>query len=101
MVVHDHPMTRTNHALVVSLLKAIDGFVTSDLGIEEIQGRLEVCMELLERGPEDFATPIRDAETDLEAIQYTMLLTEQRPAAVFRLDSLREALASRLRRENG
>lgn len=89
-------MTQTNRAVVASLLAAIDDFMTGGLGIEEIQGRLQVGLGLLERGSVDFAAAIRLAEADLEGIQFTMLLDEQRPAAVFRLDSLREELESGL-----
>jgi hypothetical protein len=89
-------MTETNRAVVASLLEAIDNFMTGDLGIEEIQGKLQVGVGLLERGSVDLAAPIRLAEADLEEIQFTMLQDEQRPAAVFRLDSLREELESAL-----
>jgi hypothetical protein len=89
-------MTETNHAIIASLIDSIDQFEAGDLGITEVQELLQMSFDLLERGPQDFASAIRLAEADLEEIQFTMLLDEQRPAAVFRLDSLREALQSGL-----
>jgi hypothetical protein len=38
------------------------------------------------------AEATRRAEADLEEIRFTVLLDEQRPAAVFRLDALRTAI---------
>jgi len=49
---------------------------------------------LLERSEADFGSAIRLAEADLEAIQFPMLASEQRPAAVSCLGSLREQLRS-------
>lgn len=89
-------MTQTNRTVVSALLDAIDGFVAGELDIPDIQTRLQSGLGLLERGLGDVSSAIRAAEADLEEIQFTMVLDEQRPAAVFRLNSLRGQLAAAL-----
>ncbi|MDX6251407.1 MAG: hypothetical protein QOF10_4767 [Kribbellaceae bacterium] len=89
-------MTRTNRAIIISLIDSIDQFEAGDLEIGEIQGKLQVSVDLMEREPQNFASVVSLAEADLEGIQFTMLLDEQRPAAAFRLDSLRTVLQSAL-----
>jgi len=89
-------MTQTNRTVVSALLDAIDGFVAGELDIPDIQARLQSGLGLLERGLGDVSSVIRFAAADLEEIQFTMVLDEQRPAVVFRLNSLRGQLAAAL-----
>jgi hypothetical protein len=92
-------MTETNRAIITSLIDSIDDFVDGKLEIADVQSRLQARVDLLERTPRDLISVVRAAEVDLERIQFTMLLDEQRPAAVFRLDSLRAALQAALESE--
>jgi hypothetical protein len=99
-------MTSANRAALASLFKTIENFVSSDRGSEEIdndiaevQWKLDVTVDLLERGFVDLATPIRVAEADLEEIRFARLREEQRPAAILRLDELRGELESQLAKD--
>ena len=55
-------------------------------------------MALLERrsGREAIAEAMRAAESDLEAIQFNMLLEKQVPSAIVRLGPLRDAIEAEL-----
>lgn len=50
------------------------------------------AIPLFENDGSGIADFVRLAEADLEEIQFTALLDEQRPAAIFRLDALRATL---------
>lgn len=99
-------MTSANRTALESLFRSIDDFTASDGGNEEIdneiadvQWKLDVTVDLLERGLVDLATPIRVAEADLEEIRFARLRDEQRHAAILRLDELRGELESRLAKD--
>ena len=89
-------MSEQNEKVLKSVLGSIDDFVRNRIGIEDVQVQLRSSANLLERESGGVLDAIRLAEADLEEIQFTMLLDEQRPAAVFRLDELREVLIDRL-----
>jgi hypothetical protein len=87
-------MTEGNRAIIASLIDSMDQFVAGDLEVADIQHKLQVSGDLLEREPQDFASLVHLAEADLEGIRYTLPLDDQRPAALSRLDSVRTTLQS-------
>jgi hypothetical protein len=94
-------MSKSNPDLIASVMRFIDQFVAGLVGVEEVQTKLQTTMGLLERGPGNLAAALRLAEADLEEIRFTLLLQEQRPAAIFRLDTLRAELEAGLAKEEG
>jgi hypothetical protein len=89
-------MSAGNETVLLALLDSLDEFTRGRLGLEDVQGRLQSSLNLLERGAGSLHDDVRLAEADLEEIRFTLLLDEQRSAAVFRLDPLRAAIADRL-----
>lgn len=89
-------MTAGNRRTLESLVHAIDEFVAGRSDLEEIQQQLQSSELLLERGSMNCAEDIRLAEADLEEIRFARILGEQRSAAVFRLDALRDVLLRKL-----
>jgi len=86
-----------NNALVSRrLVEAIDEFVSGAIEIDDVQSRLASSLDLLEMDGSSVQHSIRAAEADVEAIRFTMLLDEQRPAVTFRLDDLRSTLLEEL-----
>ena len=81
-------------------MRAIDRFSLDYGPVQGVQGSLEACSALLERGLSSIHQEIRDAVEDLEMIRFGMLEHEQRTAAVLRLGSLREILERELRSNN-
>lgn len=94
-------MSAGNEAVLQALLDALDEFTRGRLSMEDVQRRLQSSLDLLERGAAGLHDDVRLAEADLEEIRFTMLLDEQRSAAVFRLDPLRAAIADRLGTSEG
>lgn len=64
-------MNARNRGVVTRLAGKIDAFTSGKIEFDEMQSQLQVAL-----------------------IRFTMLLDEQRSAAVFRLDGLRETLAA-------
>jgi len=89
-------MNDENRKIYSAALVSIDRFVDGELSIEDIRSRLEVTLGLLEREPVSADGDIRDTIADLELIQFGQLESEQRPAAIFRLDSLRDTICTLL-----
>jgi hypothetical protein len=89
-------MNGANRRVLESLLESLDEFLRGGMSVEEVQQSLQSTLELLEREAGDLSESIRLAEADLEEIRFTMLLDEQRPAAVVCLDPIRRAIAKRL-----
>jgi hypothetical protein len=89
-------MNANNRQITTRLVKDIDRFVGGELELLDLQSRLQSALTLLERDGTSVGSDIHLAEVDMERIQFTMLLAEQRPAAVFRLDELRDALVRAL-----
>jgi hypothetical protein len=89
-------MSVGNEAVLQALLESLDDFARDRLSVEDVQRHLQSSLSLLDSGAGRLNDSIRLAEADLEEIRFTMLLDEQRPAAVFRLDPLRAAIADRL-----
>jgi hypothetical protein len=85
-----------NRGVVARLIGDIDRFAGGEIGIDDIQSQLEAALPLFERDHSGARESIRLAEADVEEIRFAMLLDEQRPAALFRLDRLREALTTEL-----
>ena len=89
-------MNANNRAVLQALLDSLEEFVRGRLTVEDVQRRLQLSLNRLDSEAGSSHDDIRLAEADLEEIRFTMLLDEQRPAAVFRLDPLRAAIADRL-----
>lgn len=88
-------MNAHNRGVTARLIEEIDRF-TSGGELGEMQSQLQAALTLLERDGSTVREAVRLAEADVEEIQFIVLLDEQRPAAVFRLDQLREALTTEL-----
>lgn len=90
-------MTKVNRSVLQVTVRAIDAFINDEMSIADMQAQLQNSFSFLERGSDVLAEEIRLAEADLEEIQFTMLLDEQRPNAIFRLERLRDVILSELR----
>lgn len=93
-------MIANNRPIIERVVRFIDDFVAARIEIEDVQRQLDSCLGLLEGRPQEIMKELRWAEADLERIRFTTLLDEQRPSAIFRLDSLREALQAALEDED-
>jgi len=89
-------MNAHNRGVVTRLIGDIDRFASGEIELDEMQSKLQAALTLCERDGSTAWEAVRLAEADVEEIQFTTLLDEQRPAAVFRLDQLREALTTEL-----
>ena len=67
-----------------TVAESISELVEGRIGVFDVQVQLQQALGLLERKPgtEEIAAAMRAAESDLEAIQFTMLLEKQVPSAV-------------------
>lgn len=81
-----------NAAVAREVLAAIAGLEEGILTLGEVQAALQSSIQRFENDGSGIGTAVRLAEADLEEIQFTTLLDEQRPAAIFRLDELRAAI---------
>ena len=90
-------MNEYNFGVLSRLIDAIDEFQKGDIELDDMQARLQSALMLYETAADAAWHALRLAEADIEEIRFTMLLDEQRPAAVFRLDDLRESLLDVLR----
>ena len=92
----DHAMNMNdyNSRLATHLSNAISNFEAGSITLEKVQSALQSAIPLFENDGSGVAELVRLAEADLEGIQFSMLLDEQRPAAIFRLDELSEAIGS-------
>jgi hypothetical protein len=84
--------------ILMAINSAIDSFVAGHSDIADLQAQLEANSSALDRSHEPLNSELRSLDADLEEIQFTMLKDEQRPAAIFRLDRVKEAVASALER---
>jgi hypothetical protein len=89
-------MNAHNRDAVTRLVGVIDRFTSDGVELDEMQSQLKSTLALLERDGSTASEAIRLAEADVEEIRFARLLDEQRPAAVFRLDQLRDALMTEL-----
>ena len=89
-------MSDENTRALETLLRALDDFVRGSLSIEDLQWYLESTSSLLDRRFADVSRELNAAEFDLESIRFTVLRDEQMPAAIFRVDPVRELVARRL-----
>ncbi|MCW2752458.1 MAG: hypothetical protein JWR83_3568 [Aeromicrobium sp.] len=85
-------MNDYNASIANRVIESIQRFEAGDVTLDEIQADLQAALPLFENDGSGAAESVRLAEADLEGIQFTVLLDEQRPAAIFRLDELLAAL---------
>ncbi|QHK20341.1 hypothetical protein GU243_12025 [Pseudarthrobacter psychrotolerans] len=83
-----------NAGVAARLATAIQDYEAGLLSLAQVQSALQSAITLLENDGSGIADSVRLAEADLEEIHFTVLLDEQRPAAIFRLDELRATLGS-------
>jgi ABC-type phosphate transport system auxiliary subunit len=82
--------------ILMAISSAIDDFMSERSDIADLQERLEANSSALDRSYEPLNSQLRSLDADLEEIQFTMLKDEQRPAAIFRLEPVQEAVSSAL-----
>jgi ABC-type phosphate transport system auxiliary subunit len=68
--------------------------------IADLQQRLEANSSALDRSYEPLNSQLRSLDADLQEIQFTMLQDEQRPASIFRLEPVQEAVSSALQQSD-
>lgn len=85
-------MNDYNTTVAPEVLAAIAGLEDGGLTLAEAQAVLESAVPRFENDGSGIGNAVRLAEADLEEIQFTTLLDEQRPAAILRLDQLRAAI---------
>jgi ABC-type phosphate transport system auxiliary subunit len=78
--------------ILMAISSVIDDFIAGRSDVADLQQRLEANSSALDRSYEPLNSQLRSLDTDLEQIQFTMLKDEQRPAAMFRLESVQEAV---------
>jgi len=85
-------MNECNIGIATRVESAIREFETGMLNLDEVQSTLASAASLFENDGAGASELVRIAEADLELIRFSMLVEEQRPAAMFRLDELRTTL---------
>lgn len=85
-------MNEYNATVAQSVLAAISDLVVGTCTLAEVQAVLQSAISRFENDGSGVAEAVRLAEADLEEIQFTTLLDEQVPAAIFRLDELRASM---------
>lgn len=85
-------MNDYNTTVARDVLDAIAGLEDGTLTLAEAQAVLQSAIPRFENDGSGIDVAVRLAEADLEEVQFTILLDEQRPAAIFRLDELRTAI---------
>jgi hypothetical protein len=85
-------MNDYNAAVARDVLVAIAELEAGALTLRDSQAVLQSAITRFENDGSGVETTVRHAEADLEEIQFTTLLDEQLPAAIFRLDELRAAI---------
>lgn len=81
-----------NASIAARLAAAIRDFIEGRLTLDEVQASLQTTASLFENDGSGVAEAVRLAEADIEEIQFTVLMDEQRPAAIFRLDELQSSI---------
>ncbi len=81
-----------SRAILKDVLTAIDAFVSGRGEIVDLQARLGADASALDRSHLELINELRSLDADLEEIQFARLLDEQRPAAILRLDPVRESV---------
>lgn len=82
-------MNEYNATVAQDVLTAIADLEAGTITLAEAQAALQNAIPRLENDGSGLGEAVRLAEADLEEIQFTTLLDEQLPAAIFRLDELR------------
>ena len=82
-------MSAFNTTVIKGLLTTIRGYESRSTTLDEVQAALQSALPLLENDASGVAEAVRQAEADIEEIQFAVLLDEQRPAAILRLDEFR------------
>jgi hypothetical protein len=77
-----------NRNVLGGLRASVQWFIVGELDLDEIQSALQSALGLLENDGSEVVEAVRLAEANVEEIRFTLLLDEQRPAMVFRLDQL-------------
>jgi hypothetical protein len=85
-------MNANNQQIISRLVAELDRFVRGDVDLEGVQATLQSMSTLLEQDESGVGKAVRSAESDIEEIRFTKLRDEQRAAAIFRLDDLRDQL---------
>ena len=85
-------MNEYNAAVAQGVLTAIADLEAGKCTLAEAQAVLQSAIPRFENDGSGVAEAVRLAEADLEEIQFTTLLDEQVPAAIFRLDELRASI---------
>lgn len=85
-------MNEYNAAIARHILTAIGDLEARTCTLAEVQAVLQSAIPRFENDGSGVAEAVRLAEADLEEIQFTTLLDEQAPAAIFRLDELRASI---------
>jgi hypothetical protein len=80
-----------SRAILENIIGTIDGFISGQCEIAELQGRLEADASALGRSHYELVNELQRLDADLEEIRFARLRDEQRPAAVLRLDPVRES----------
>lgn len=86
------PMNKCNSDVARGVLAAISDLEAGTRALAEVQAVLQRAIPRFENDGSGVAEAVRLAEADLEEIQFTNLLDEQVPAAIFRLDELRATI---------
>ena len=85
-----------SRAVLQNVLTAIDNFVGGFGDIADLQSALQANASALDRSFAGVIRELRSLDADLEEIRFARLRDEQRPAAVLRLDPVRESVVAAL-----
>lgn len=82
--------------ILEDVLQAIDSFVGGLGDIADLQSHLEADASALDRSFDRVIGELRSLDADLEEIRFARLRDDQRPAAILRLDPVRESVLAAL-----
>lgn len=85
-----------SRSILEDVLQAIDSFAGGLGDIADLQSRLEADALALDRSFDRVIRELRSLDADLEEIRFARLRDEQRPAAILRLDPVRESVLAAL-----
>lgn len=86
-----------SQAILARLVSTIDNFISGQYQIGDLQAELDASRSALDRSYGELVRELENLEADLEEIRFSRLLDEQRPAAILKIDRVRESLVEALK----
>jgi hypothetical protein len=78
--------------IIQGILEAINEFELGEIDIDVLQSRLEAAAAALDNSEQEILAALKDLDSDLERIRFTMRAADQPSAARSRLARLKELM---------